>query len=465
MVRSWHRSIDCLGVSRVVRVAIHRCSPLNALKSPISRPYPKRRSNSVHHNSFYVTYKIFAINTLIVLIFSVETFLPICFVLSMFSDSEVIEWRALAGPYGQAERALGRLAHALETTPLHSTWLWREMTRVAALLGQHAGYHAKIDQLRLALIGAPLDREDLTPGLAAARRIFLGATPLFRATPKTDSRTNLWPRFWQEEILQGETDADDKDEAGEGRSAERQLDNLVHDLAAFADDGSRPALITLLVDLRQHAATRTLPPSFIRIAFPLALARTGLVPKAAPGLLGGRRLPLGMSRAADLKQPLSLWLAESLKELGKEADQSHRRLLDLTRQHRAWHDALSKLGLRRHARAPKALDLLAATPVVTMGLVARHLGCSQVAAGQVIKLLLDQGIVLEQTSRARHKIFMAGDLAPGQRSAGDPDGPLDISEPLRPLDVDAVEATLKDLYVDLDRVTARSQARLGKIGP
>ena len=100
-----------------------------------------------------------------------------------------------------------------------------------------------------------------------------------------------------------------------------------------------------------------------------------------------------------------------------------------------------------------------------MGLVARHLGCSQVAAGQVIKLLLDQGIVLEQTSRARHKIFMAGDLAPGQRSAGDADGPLDISEPLRPLDVDAVEATLKDLYVDLDRVTARSQARLGKIGP
>jgi len=51
----------------------------------------------------------------------------------MLDPIENIDWRALAAPLAKAERELGRLAHALDTTPLHATWLWREVTRAAPL--------------------------------------------------------------------------------------------------------------------------------------------------------------------------------------------------------------------------------------------------------------------------------------------------------------------------------------------
>ena len=379
----------------------------------------------------------------------------------------------LLRPYGLAERALGRLAHGLEATPLHATWLWRELTRVAVVITQAGGYHARVDRLRAALIGAPLEREDSTPGLAAARRVFLASAELFRSHRQADSDLALWPRFWTSHRLDGcealHPDGDhDAGRAGgvDGPAEEGlergQLMRLVRELAGFADDGRRPALINLFVDLRRHAATRHLSPQLARIALPLALREAGLVPKAAPGLLGGRRLPLGFSRAITSEEPLSDWLATALGELTKEADQSYRRLLELTSQHRAWHAALAKERLRKHALAPRALDLLAATPVLTIGLVARHLGCSHVAAGKVIERLAALGILIEPTSRSRHKLFVAGDLPERLPDDGTGDGPLVRSAPLRPVDIDALEATLDGVLMDLDRQTELAKARLAE---
>ena len=221
-----------------------------------------------------------------------------------------------------------------------------------------------------------------------------------------------------------------------------------------------PALINLFVDLRKHAAARTLPPALLRLALPLSLAKAGLVPRACPGLLGGRRLALSMSRGADLDKPLSDWLKEALRELALEADQAHRRLAALTQNHRAWHQALRQASLRRHDQAPKVLDLLAATPVLTIGLVKRMIGCSHVAAGQIIGRLAAQGVLVEQTGRARHKIFMAGDLAIGKSVDVAAEEALALSDPVKPLDVEAVQATLDQLYLDLERLAARSRAQL-----
>ena len=81
-------------------------------------------------------------------------------------------------------------------TPLHTTWLWRELTRVAVAIAQAGGYQAKADQLRMTLIGAPVDHDDNTTGLAVAKRVFLDAAPLFRANRQTDSKDTLWPEFW-----------------------------------------------------------------------------------------------------------------------------------------------------------------------------------------------------------------------------------------------------------------------------
>ncbi len=397
----------------------------------------------------------------------VETVCPICFSIMMTEQAETISWSILARPYGQAERALGRLAHGLDTTPLHPTWLWRETTRIAVTIAQASGYHAKVDQLRAALIGAPVERENSTPGLAAARRVFLASVELFRAHRQADSDLALWPRFWSGEPPQADDDHEASRAGGVDGSAEEMLERdqlmqLVRELAGFADDGRRPALINLFIDLRQHAATRHLSPQLVRIALPLALREAGLVPKAAPGLLGGRRLPLGFSRAIVSEEPLTDWLARALEELAKEADQSYRRLVELTSQHQAWHDVLAKERLRKHALAPRALDLLAATPVLSIGLVARHLGCSHVAAGKVIERLVDLGILIEQTSRARHKLFVAGDLPERLHEAGASDGPLVQSAPLRPVDLDALNATLDGVLADLDRQTELTKTRLAE---
>ncbi len=385
----------------------------------------------------------------------------------MFDAAEIVNPAVLFHAYGKAERGLGKLAHALRTTPLHTAWLWRELTRTSVMIAQIQGYRAQVGQLRMALIGAPVERHDNTPGLAAAKRVFLAADPLFRSASETDSNQLLLPTFWDDE---GRQSADDAGGAGEdGRpkevvqqgQADRQwLLALVHELAGFADDGKWPPLINLLVDLRRHAgrpAARRLPVSLVRIALPLALKQAGLVPKAAPGLLGGARLPLGMSRARTLRQPVTEWLRGALEVLADEADQAYRRLAELTHQHRAWHGALAGQGLRRHARAPQAIDLLAATPVLSIGLVARHLGCSHVAAGGITARLVDLGILIEQTSRSRHKLFVAGDLSTTFQGEATDLVPLSRSKLLPTVDVDMIGATLDGLFADLDRIVARTQ--------
>ncbi|MGI9508725.1 MAG: hypothetical protein ACR2QJ_05175 [Geminicoccaceae bacterium] len=431
----------------------------------------------------------------------------------MLDNTETINWPLLARPYGQAERALGHLAHALETTRLHQTWLWREITRASVTIVQAGGYQANVEQLRRSLIGAPIDGDDNTSGLAAARRVFLTAAPLFRNKQNTDSQSQLWPAFWSGVAPQPDIDGshrlDDSGDASsdgeaprprgappqtgseapsdhkhdpsgagevawphqvtwpqqaarpqQGDRARELLISLVKELAGFADDGRRPALINLFIDLRHQAKVRHLPPHLLRLVLPLALIEGGLLPKAAPGLLGGRRLPLGMSAASPEAKPLSDWLTSGLDDLAKEAHQSHRRLAELTRQQRAWHGALIKEGLRKHARAPRALDLLAATPVLSIGLVAAHLGCSHVAAGKIIERLVDLGILIAATTRSRHKIFVAGDLPAKGRAEADPERPLVRSEPLPLVDVDAVSATLDGLFADLERLDERAEGRV-----
>jgi len=169
-----------------------------------------------------------------------------------------------------------------------------------------------------------------------------------------------------------------------------------------------------------------------------------------------------MSAASSETKPLSDWLKSAFEDLAKEAHQSHRRLIELTRQHRAWHASLAAASLRRHARAPKALDLLA---VVSIGLVARHVGCTHVAAGKIIERLVGHGILIEQTSRSRHKIFIAGDLPGAARGEIDSDVPLILSDPAPAVDVDALGATLDGLFSDLDRLNQRveGQVRAGGV--
>ena len=99
-----------------------------------------------------------------------------------------------------------------------------------------------------------------------------------------------------------------------------------------------------------------------------------------------------------------------------------------------------------------------------MTLVASHLGCSHVAASNAVARLVDLGILIEQTSRARHKVFIAGDLPVDAREDVGLSASLSLSEPLRPVDVDALAATLDGVFADLDRRTELAKARLAEAG-
>ena len=387
-------------------------------------------------------------------------------------------WPRLLRPLADASMALGALGQTLETTGLHQAWLWREMSRTACRIAQIAGHRVKTDSLIRRLAGLSLDAEANDSGLAAARRIFLMGAPLFWTSKKADSDSSLPELFmplWgfdesqslasEARGAEGERLTRDRDQTGAAEVTRSQreaslpqgaeLRALVCELASFAGDGNKPVLIDLLIDLRKHAEARRLSSGLLRLALPLALHQSGILPKAAPALLGGR-LSLGTTRSELEQEPMTLWLRRALSSLAKEAKEAASRLADLQTQHHAWHQRLLRESLRGHSRMPLVLDLLAATPVVSAGLAAKHLGCTPQASGRMLRHLADLGIVSEATATSRWKVYLAGDLALADVETARADEPLVLSDPLPSVDHHAIEATLTDLFADLDRLERRA---------
>ena len=96
--------------------------------------------------------------------------------------------------------------------------------------------------------------------------------------------------------------------------------------------------------------------------------------------------------------------------------------------------------------------------------MARHAGCSTVAAGRIVERLMDLGILLAATSRSRHKVYIAGDLPQRPRGEAELDAPLAVSDPAPRVDVDAVGAMLNGLFADLDRLNERTKTTLAEMG-
>jgi hypothetical protein len=243
----------------------------------------------------------------------------------------------------------------------------------------------------------------------------------------------------------------------------------VRELVGFAGQARRPALLDLLLDLRRHGTPRRLPPSLARLALPLALHRANLVPKAAPGLLGGRlplaaASPLAAGRTSTEGEGVTAWLARALTALGKEAEAASGRLVELTSQHCAWHKVLRQAGPRGHSRAPAVLDLLAITPVLSASLVARHVGCTPQGASGILQQLAELGVLIQATTRSRWKIFLASDLALAERDALGTEAPVALGERLPDVDREAIETTLDELFADLERLDKRAKAALTSAG-
>jgi hypothetical protein len=126
---------------------------------------------------------------------------------------------------------------------------------------------------------------------------------------------------------------------------------------------------------------------------------------------GTSRAPLPLTGAAALRADAARgWTAAFLDALAGEAADVLQMLFDLER---AWFAARSATaGRRRHSRAPAAVDLLAAAPLLSATTLAAALGVSIKSALEILDALVQDGVAVEVTGRAARRLFGLRGLAP-----------------------------------------------------
>lgn len=126
---------------------------------------------------------------------------------------------------------------------------------------------------------------------------------------------------------------------------------------------------------------------------------------------GTTRAPLPLTGAAALRADVARgWTAAFLDALAGEAADTLQTLLDLER---AWFAARRAVaGRRRHSRAPAAVDLLAAAPLLSATTLAAALGISIKSALEILDALVRDGAAVEVTGRAARRLFGLRGLAP-----------------------------------------------------
>nr|WP_264185570.1 hypothetical protein [Roseicella aerolata] len=129
---------------------------------------------------------------------------------------------------------------------------------------------------------------------------------------------------------------------------------------------------------------------------------------------GTIRAPLPLTGAAALRADAEPhaggWTAAFLDALAGEAADTQQTLLDLER---AWFAARRAVtGRRRHSRAPGAVDLLAAAPLLSATTLAAALGVSIKSALDILDALVRDDVAVEVTGRAARRLFGLRGLAP-----------------------------------------------------
>ncbi|MBY0332202.1 MAG: hypothetical protein K2X49_16210, partial [Acetobacteraceae bacterium] len=124
--------------------------------------------------------------------------------------------------------------------------------------------------------------------------------------------------------------------------------------------------------------------------------------------------PLPLTGAAALRADVAwdpeTWVPSFLLALAEEAEAT----LDLLRDlERGWIAARGAIGVRRrHSRAPAAVDLLAAAPLLSATTLARALDLSVKSALALLEDLRRRDVVVEVTGRSARRLFGLRDLAP-----------------------------------------------------
>jgi hypothetical protein len=137
------------------------------------------------------------------------------------------------------------------------------------------------------------------------------------------------------------------------------------------------------------------------------------------------RLPIPLTGAralqADVQWHNSAWLSVFLAAVADEADDALDLLFALER---AWLAArMAVAGRRRHSRAAAAIDILAATPLVSASSLAAGLGMAVKNAAALLEDFRRAGIAVEVTHRSRRRLFGLAGLAPLREVVRPPDRP------------------------------------------
>lgn len=140
---------------------------------------------------------------------------------------------------------------------------------------------------------------------------------------------------------------------------------------------------------------------------------------------GTTRAPLPLTGAAALRADAEPhaggWTAAFLDALAGEAADVLQMLFDLER---AWFAARRAVaGRRRHSRAPAAVDLLAAAPLLSATTLAAALGISIKSALEILDTLVRDGVAVEVTGRAARRLFGLRGLAPMAAAVSPPRRP------------------------------------------
>jgi hypothetical protein len=251
--------------------------------------------------------------------------------------------------------------------------------------------------------------------------------------------------------------APDFDQEGEVQQAERCL---------AAQPGGTP-LLAAAHGMRQwidgHGNGGTRPPA--RAALIRFWVKQRLLRAPVP-LTGARALQ------ADMAWDAAAWIPEFLTALAVEAEDA----LDLLfAMERAWFAARAAVaGRRRTSRAAAAVDILAATPLVSATSLAAGLGMAVKNAAALLDAFCAAGIAVEVTHRAKRRLFGLTGLAPlrdavrppyrsdptrgrGRPRLAQPDDPADsVVLPLPAAPLTLIDRRQFD-YSDLDHWMAQTE--------
>jgi hypothetical protein len=289
----------------------------------------------------------------------------------------------LADALEHAARAIARLDALLTRHPLEPAWLWR--IRLEAVRRQAAADGRAIDPWHLAaVIEGVRFRMDRTVALIDRGAMFEAARHAL----------GLWRWFARPDEAHSEAIGS----AAAALSATQQASPLLGaalGVRAWLDrDGERPPLRAALAGYWQ---------------------RRGLLRLACPLLTGAKALTGGTPWEVEP------WTIHFLAALAEEAEAGTEFLRLLERE---WFAARSAVrDRRRDSRAAVAVDIMAASPVVSATSLAGGLGIAVKNASALLEGFVERGIAIEVTHRSKRRLYGLKHLAPLRDEAAPPRRP------------------------------------------